>query len=1770
MEGQDLTALRRIRAVRKGKLTIALNELHAELKEEDIVPEQIRQLLDKAKTRLDIVEDAHDKLVDVIVDEEQLPKEEDWLSSVVREFNQIARRARKTLSELDKTLVKPAINNVVPETPAQVESVENVPHHATPNVNTGPTNSDDALSNVTNVTNDPPTGNHESVSNTNEIVTNVEVTNCTDDVNSVPGSFTATQESSLISMVQAMALPKAQVAKFNGEPLFYHPFIASFNNSVSCILDPSVKLNVLRSLCCGRALEAIEHCVLKPTTEGFQAALATLKKRFGNSAVIVQAWIQKIVNRPRVELPKLEGYADDLTNCYQALDTLGFLHELSNQGSLKVIIDRLPKFLQQRWTREVFRLREKDQVPSLKNVVKFVRSSACEVNDPVFGTVAEVNATRATKVPERSSGHRVLQTDARVNPKWKRCWACETDDHWPDQCPALLQLTPDERMRKVKEKRVCFSCLKRAGKGHSMNTCRRRRKCMHCDSFHHPLLHVVAVATTGQIMTVNMNSSFEEADVVMPMLTAKVSYRESNVMFDTCATLTLVRDEFAKVCQFPSKPITVEITTLGGEKSLLHTRAYKMKVSPQQGNPYSLIGVGVPEIASVPKMSSNLRANVERELGEPIHRGSGAVDVLIGINYPRMHTGSCIDVGNYVTRKTPLGWVVFGADTDGVTSTQNRPVLLVNLAQPVDMSQFWSTEEMGVKLPGCECDTKDVVLSPEDNQKYDEMWQSCKKVDGKWIMPYPWVRPPVELPNNERQCYAKLCSLEKRMLKTPDSAMQYNQAIDELVERGFARRLTNKEKTEYRGPVHYIPHHAVLRAESASTPIRIVFNSSSVCNGAALNDFWHKGPDLLQNIIGVILRFRRFKFAVAGDISKMFYQVKIPLEDMHVHRFLWRNYQERAPDTYLLTTVTPGDKPAPAMAITALLKTAKENEVEHPQAAQTLQHDTYMDDICTSVKSRADVIELTKEVDQVLSTAGFRVKQWVSNVNLKEGQDCHEQGVLSNCEDQKVLGVMWEPKSDMLKYRVQQNEVDAKLTKRAVLSQVSKVFDPIGYAGAFLIRAKIMMQRLWATGVKWDDQLSPDEEAKWVQFFVELRSLNGVSFERCLIPEPDAKIMLVIFCDASEVAFGAVCYVRCEMPDGTVGVRFVTAKSRVAPLKLLTVPRLELQAAVLASRVYVSVANEMSTYFERVVFLSDSIITLCWIRGRSRQYKPFVANRVAEIQGSTDPSDWRHVPGEFNIADKVSRGVGVEDLSGEWKSGPEFLRLPEEQWPRSIPTADPSEVEKEKRKEKTVLLVKPAEVAINATKFSSWRKLVRVTAYVLRFITNVKAGCCVVDGPLSVHELKNAERYWIVEAQKMLKKLENYKSLSPFIKDGVIYVGGRIDADKLCYDPAHPVLLPRGHPICYLITRQVHETGHYGVATTDAKVRRNYWIVRGTSLAKTIKFRCTKCRAFAHKTEQQYMADLPDMRMMPYSPPFHCTAVDYFGPYEVKIGRNKTMKHYGVIFTCLNTRAVHLELAVDCSTDEFLQVLRRFYAVRGKPHLIQSDNGTQFVGAEKELRRMIQGWDKDKLKEYCAEEQVAWRFITPLAPHHNGCVEALVKSCKHALKKAVGNQRMTPFELHTCLQEVANLVNERPIGRRPNDPDDGTYLCPNDILLGRASTRVPQGPFRQTKNPRDRFAFVQKVVDAFWKTWIRDVFPLLVPRRKWNVDRRNVSVNDIIMMSEPNMVRSQWKLGRVVDVFPGVDGRVRCVKVKTAKGEYQRPVTKIVVLHPAEGFDDQV
>ena len=358
-----------------------------------------------------------------------------------------------------------------------------------------------------------------------------------------------------------------------------------------------------------------------------------------------------------------------------------------------------------------------------------------------------------------------------------------------------------------------------------------------------------------------------------------------------------------------------------------------------------------------------------------------------------------------------------------------------------------------------------------------------------------------------------------------------------MIQRGVARKLTKEELDTYKGPIHYIAHHDVLKPDSKSTPVRIVFNSSANYKGHLLNDYWAKGPDLLNNLLGILIRCRENEVGVIGDVKKMYHTVKAKTIEQHTHRFLWRDMNtNRNPDTYVIQRVSFGDKPSGAIATVSMRKTAELGKNNSPYAANVIMRNSYMDDIIDSVKDEHHAKKVTGEIEKLLSKGRFKIKGWL----FSNDPATREKPLLPNeptAPTEKVLGVIWCPVKDQLHFKVNlilssmksksdnviQDEKVPKLTKRIILSQINRVYDPIGLSAPFTVRAKILMRQLWTSEEKldWDDPIPEKYLKDWMTFFKDLRDMNKVTFVRCLKPlnvtvrDP----ILVIFSDGSDNSY---------------------------------------------------------------------------------------------------------------------------------------------------------------------------------------------------------------------------------------------------------------------------------------------------------------------------------------------------------------------------------------------------------------------------------------------------------------------------------------------------------------------------------------------------------------------------------------------------------------------------------------------------------------------------
>ena len=664
----------------------------------------------------------------------------------------------------------------------------------------------------------------------------------------------------------------------------------------------------------------------------------------------------------------------------------------------------------------------------------------------------------------------------------------------------------------MKENHACLSCLKRAGRDHRSKNCSRGRQCTEnsngsqCPCYHHPLLHGAIQSTVATVTSVINNQKALLPVVQVDIVGSGCHLQRANALLDSGAQISLIRSSVAEDLKLKGRDIVITITKVGGQEEELSTKSYQVRIrSLEDRSAHAIQATGIPSISE--DITDVKVADVARQLGlkkGQLRRGNGHIDLLIGIDQAKLHTGETRQAGTLVARHSPLGWVVFG-EVLGKQSEASH-VYHIKLETPVDMTDFWTTESMGVSVQPCNC--KAGKLSQVEREEAKIIEESCEKLGNQWLIPYPWKRDPRQLPNNKSQAMKKLEATERRLLKNPDHAAAYDLQMIEMNHLQFSRRLTEKEAREYSGPVHFISRHEVLRPESKSTPVRIVFNSSAVFQGHKLNEYWMKGPDLLNDLFGVVLRFRENQVAFLGDISKMYHRIRIPEMDQHVHRFLWRNLQtHREPDVYVKTVLTFGEKPAPAMAQIALRKTAEEAKEAFPVAAQVIQDNTYMNGICDSVPTTEEARDLTREIDSVLEIGGFTVKGWVSNkVETLEAPKEEQEAAtfLQGGSVEKVLGVVWDSSTDTFSFAVKTDLLDCQepiqLSKRKVLSQIARIYDPIGFASAFMIRAKIALQALWERGISWDEELPPELSERWKRLFQEMVQLNGVRFDRCLTP----------------------------------------------------------------------------------------------------------------------------------------------------------------------------------------------------------------------------------------------------------------------------------------------------------------------------------------------------------------------------------------------------------------------------------------------------------------------------------------------------------------------------------------------------------------------------------------------------------------------------------------------------------------------------------------------
>ena len=609
-------------------------------------------------------------------------------------------------------------------------------------------------------------------------------------------------------------------------------------------------------------------------------------------------------------------------------------------------------------------------------------------------------------------------------------------------------------------------------------------------------------------------------------------------------------------------------------------------------------------------------------------------------------------------------------------------------------------------------------------------------------------------------------------------------------------------------------------------------------------------------------------------------------------------------------------------------------------------------------------------------------------------------------------------------------------TKRNVVSIIGKFYDPLGYLTPVIIRFKRLFQKLCQAQVKWDDGLPENLQGECKLLVEDLQKSSPISIPRCYQQGEVGSYILCGFCDASTTAYAAVVYLVMKMEEGGErNGRFLASKTRVAPLQALTIPRLELLSALLLSRLVTAAltAVESCLSVSEIECHTDSTVALHWIRGTCREWRPFVENRVSEIRRKTPPDLWNHCPGATNPADLPSRGMTMSELqvSHLWNFGPDWLKLGSVT--SVLPEMSEECVKELKTSSKTThnLVATDAQPTmgkvIDCGRFSSFRRLVRVTAYLLRAVKCFKEKKACTAGPLSAEELLEAECHWIKDCQVCVGTDKSLKAqLNLFLDEkGLWRCGGRFAYADLPYATKYPLLLPRKHPLTPLIVTDAHRRVlHNKVRDTLTEVRRKFWILKGRSLVRSLIHRCVICRRVEGKPYPTPPPPPLPLSRVKEDPPFSFTGVDFAGPLMVRKEDDGQSKVYISLFTCLVTRAVHLDIVGDMTTETFLRCLKRFAARRGLPRKFLSDNGKTFKAASKYLKSVFKD---DSVHDHLAENGCEWTFNVEKAPWWGGAFERMVQSTKRCLKKMVGQASLTPDELLTAIVEIESILNSRPL-----------------------------------------------------------------------------------------------------------------------------------------------
>ena len=1562
-----------------------------------------------------------------------------------------------------------------------------------------------------------------------------------------------------------------------------------------------------------------------------------------------------------------------------------YLTLLDNPETLRILQTKLPSKMQDKWTRKAVYQREAERGElKFADLLDFVKLECKVLDDPLYGDNRDESRGNEDDIRKRKpfEKEKTFKTNLEEGKEsaggeklHEACLYC-ADRHDIDSCPKFLELTHRERRSYLFAQKICFYCYETfVSTDHGYNKCKNRRLCKTCKEPHPTAMHKDkepegAVETTRATHTTDEKSSASDSDSIgMPIVPVKL-YHDGNpekylivyAMLDLCSTGTFVLQDVVEQMDVPLEPVTVKIKTIIGDqyRKMRYVNEDEMiveSIAPgQEARPIRLprtyckktLPVEYDEIVTIDSMK---KWDYLDKITEVFHRYKQNIPIglIIGGNCPKPHQP--VDVipsqdGGPFALCTTLGWCVVGPckkkktdelachhiqveDVSTNLPASHKFVLKKPTVQDVTIGDRFKEMYMN---DFNENHSEKKALSVEDNKFLEIMQEDGKLIENRHHLPLPLRNKEPMLPNNRSMAVKRLKSVKNKMLRDTDYRNSYVSFMESMFNKGQARKVDPQTKAR-EGMVWYVPHHGVYHPRTKK--FRTVMDCSAEFDGRSLNSELLQGPDNTNLLLGVFLRFREYNIPFMGDLEQMFFQIFVSENQRSLLRFLWwkDGDVQNEPEDYEMCVHLFGAVSSPSVAGYALRKTAVDNiDVYGPEAANAILRNFYVDDLLKSMKTEEDALKMIDNISKMCASGSFNLTKLVSsnrqvlnNIPIEKRAKDYRNFDFSHMglPTERALGMVWHLETDSLGFR--SKFLEKPLSRKVILTDVMSAYDLDGRASAFTLPGKKVLQELTAEKKGWDEEVSTAHTKRYEEWKSDMALLEDIDVPRCFTPADFGDTVsrgLHCFSDASETGYGQVSYLRSVNADGKIHVSQVTAKARVAPLKSITIPRLELTAGTVSVKVAAMLQEELDFADLPTTYWTDSNIVLGYINNEGKRFRTYVANRLNLIHTYSSKDQWRYVNTDDNPADYASRGLSpkCESKVRVWFDGPDFLWMNEEHWPAN--KVDPVEDDDVEVKPSVlavnkILVVENAEVlTMLELRFSSWYKLVRVLAHVFGFIHRIKRKIkarkegrkvenlnCIQ--PLNVADVQQAAREVIkltqqkymhpefeilgklrtsegkVEVRKV-RRSSTLSKLDPFISDeGIIRVGGRLRKSSQKLENVCPMVIPKNSPASILLIREAHEeVAHCGRCATLNKLRSNgVWVVGASSAIKKYIDKCRRCRELRGKASEQKMADLPEERVVP-SPPFtHCGA-DMFGPFVIKQGRS-LIKRYGCIFTCMALRAVHIECTSDLSADALIQALRRFISRRGQVSSIRTDNGTNFVGAENELAKCLEEIDQEKVQEFLLSkgcDWIVWKKNPPTASHMGGVWERQIRSIRSILTALMKEHStiLTDESLRTFMAETEAIINSRPLTVETiNDPLSPAPLSPIQLLTYKSDVVFPPpGEFlRNDVYCRRHWRRVQYLSNEFWSRWRVEFLSSLQPRQKWTGVCRNIMVGDIVLVKDSEIFtrRNGWPMARVEQVFPSDDGLVRKVQLRVAHKQadktsvLERPINKLVLLVEADG-----